>query len=100
MVAELTIALEEGFDDTHVVVAVNGVPQLDDLRVTSRPQIGLAKTITVDVTDGPVTVDVTLPDDGISERIELAVPETTHLGVSKSDGTIAHRVSDRPFGYV
>ncbi len=97
--AQLTIALEEGFDDTHVVVRVNGVSQLDDPSISTRPQIGLARSLTVEVPDGPVTVDVELPELSLGQRIDLDVRNGPHLGLSISGGTLTHRVSEEPFRY-
>lgn len=96
---QLTIALEEGFEGTHVVLHVNGVRQLDDANVTTRPQIGLARTMTVDVSDGPVQVDIELPERALARRIELEAGTGSHLGLSISDGNLTHRISEEPFRY-
>ena len=96
---KLTIALEEGFASVHVVVSVNGEVRFERADVTTRLQIGLADTVEIDVDEGPATVQLSLPDEGRSNRIDLRIEGDTYIGFSVEADRITHRVSDRPFGY-
>lgn len=67
---ELTIALEEGFEGQHVVVAVDGEVVLDDPEVRTRRQIGLARSVPVPLPEGDHVIGVRV--DGV-ERLSVRV---------------------------
>jgi hypothetical protein len=94
------IALEEGFVNDRVSVAIDGkeVFQADDVK--TRTQIGLARTFEVDVPAGRVRVQISLPSKNVAQSIDLDVSEKLYLALSvTAQGGIEHRVSSEPFGY-
>lgn len=98
--ANLHIALQEGFDNEAVVIRVNGKDVFNKQDVRTRLQIGLADSFEVEVEDGPATVEILLPEKNLTKEIQTLVPQEPHLGVSLVAGEIKHRASETPFGYV
>jgi hypothetical protein len=98
--AVLHLALEEGFEDDDVVIAVDGEEALRAEAVRTRMQTGLARAGDVPVPDGRHTV--TVQARGASASIDVDVAGELYLGVSlsRSGDAIEHRVSREPFGYV
>ena len=97
--AALHVALEEGFEDDEVVVAVDGEELLRQ-SLSTRMQLGLAKAVDAPVEPGPHTVAVSAR--GVSAEIAVEVEDELYLGISlsRSGDAIEHRVSPQPFGYV
>ena len=62
---ELAVVLEEGFDDDDVAVRVGDEIAFSE-RVTTRPQIGVARRFTVDVPTGPVMLNVEVASRGLA----------------------------------
>jgi hypothetical protein len=98
--AQLHIALQEGFEDTTVVIRVAGREAFNKDHVNTKLQIGLADSFDVAVESGSVSIEVELPSRSLSKSIELQVPEAIYLGVSVISGRIEYKVSAQPFGYV
>jgi hypothetical protein len=97
--AVLHLALEEGFDDDEVVVAVDGKEVVRANSVSTRMQIGLAQATDVPVDPGRHTVAVSAR--GTTAQIEIDVEDELRLGISLGrSGELEHRVSREPFGYV
>lgn len=97
MSAKLTVALEEGFYEEHVVVAINGRVHYDAEKVTTRLQIGRADFFETEVEPGDVTITVSVPEQGISEDIPEKVHDELAIGISLDEGKIIHRRT--PFQY-
>jgi len=57
----LHIAFQEGFADDTVVIRVNGKEVFRKASVKTRTQIGYAGSFEVNVQEGSVNVEVTLP---------------------------------------
>ena len=94
--ASLTIALTDGFTGQAVVVRVDGRVVLDEERVRTRPQIGLAREIAVPVGDSAQhTVAVILPADGIEGSLTVDAAVTPAVLVAVREGAIEMRTADR-----
>lgn len=90
----LHIALQEGFFEARVVVAVDGTRH-EFHGLTTRMQIGLAETLDLEVSAGLHSVTVQLPDHRQRESIEVDVDGEHYLGVDvAADGTIAFSQPD------
>jgi hypothetical protein len=95
----LGIDLQEGFEGTLVAIRVNGDEVYRKDGVRTRKLLGYADALQVQVPVGPITVEVDLPREGMSSRLELDVRKDLYLGLSIRSGRIEHVVSERPFGY-
>ncbi len=93
----LTLHLQDGFDDDEVVVSVNGhvVRRLE--HVTTRLLLGLAETLDLDVPSPRCRLDVDLPRRGLQAEADVAAP--AHVGASVCFGHLTLLVRDEPFGY-
>jgi hypothetical protein len=99
-VGVLNIALEEGFEQDAVVVVVNGQEVFDGTDVSTRMQIGLADSFEVPIETDEAIVEVDVPSQGVTGRLETTVADRMHLGVSLQEGEIVFRTSKEPFGYL
>jgi hypothetical protein len=96
----VTVDLQEGFDKDRVVLRIAAQTVFDEPAVSTRRQLGLARTIALDGAPG-ATLIVELPDKGLSERIELGSADPIFIGVNlERDGRLSHRISGEAFGYV
>lgn len=95
----LAIALEDGFDDDHVIVRVDSQVVLDTEHVSTRYQIGLAKMFEVPVNPDEVRVEVRLPDRGMVGETKMNVAHSPNLRVSVESGEVAFNASDAPLFY-
>lgn len=99
--AILSIALQEGFEDVLVVITVNDQEVYRNSEVATRLQIGLADSLEVEVAEGPVTVEIALPDKHLAKELHFELTGTLYLGVSLSpEGEVDDRTSATPFGYL
>ena len=97
----LHTALQEGFTGDEVILRIDGREVFHKTGVKTRLQIGLAATHEVQVTQGPVSLEVELPGRRLTQTLPLNVSDDTYLGVSLEPvGTLRHVVSREPFGYV
>jgi hypothetical protein len=97
----LRIDLQDGFKD-DVVVLFSGDEELLRLEaVTSRYQIGLARSETIDLPDSLVTLEINVPTRRIAMELKLDTAETGYLAVSIDEtGALACRASCEPFYYM
>ena len=94
------IALEEGFTNDQVSIAIDGKEVFRADRVKTRMQIGLAHAFDVDVPQGPVRVQINLPSKNVAQSIDLEVTQELYLAVSVTQqGRVEHRISNEPSGY-
>lgn len=100
--ALLCIDLQEGFSGDTVVVLVNGIEVFRKTDVKTKYQIGWTYiSEKVDVEEGPVNVEISVPLRNLSESIILQVSNHLYLGISVTqDGRISCRISKEPFGYL
>jgi len=97
---KLSIALEEGFLGDRVLIRVGGhlLAELEDL--STRVQIGLARTVEVELPDGERALSIELPDKGVSATVALDDNPPAYIGVSVADGdALTVRSGEAPPGY-
>ena len=97
----LHVHLQDGFLNQRVTLSVDGRVACEKPNVRTKPQLGLAATVELEVPEGAITVEVRLPDSGQSHTVALDAAATPFLGVSLGeDGSLTHKLSDTTFGYV
>ena len=96
----LHIALQDGFDDDHVLVRVNGREVFARHGVSTRRQIGLAESFEASLEDDVAQLEVGIPARRISGSWEIDAREYPFVGVSINEGRLSLRGSRQPFGYV
>jgi hypothetical protein len=95
----LHVALQEGFGGEPVAVSVNDreLFRKDDVR--TRTQIGRADSFELTVPAGDARIGVTAR--GTTTQIPVSLSADLYVGVSLTpEGTIVHKQSTEPFGYV
>src|SRR6188508_1976768 len=75
----LRVHLLEGFAHDTVVVRVDGTEVHRASEVSTRQQIGLARSIEVDVAREPVDVQVELPDKNLTGTARVARFDEQHV---------------------
>lgn len=96
----ITIDLRDGFVRDAVIIRVDGREVYRDDAVSTRMQIGLAKSLTVQAA-GPVAVEIEMPRRALSASIAVDATAPRHLGISiDRDGRIRQEISDTPFRYL
>jgi hypothetical protein len=83
-----------------VVLRVNGVEAYHKENVNTRHQIGYADSLELNIEEGPVEIEVSLPLKDLSETIVLQVFAPVYVGISTSNAELNYQVSDEPFGYL
>jgi hypothetical protein len=98
--AEVTVALQEGFFDDTVVVRHAGrdLARRDGLR--TRMQIGLADELTLDLPPGPIAIEIALPEKDIAAIVQLPDERPLWIGVNLEEGGLIIRVAREAFGYL
>jgi len=96
---QLRIALHDGFDGDTVVITVNGTQVFRREGVSTDYRVSLAGQHEVTVDEGPVMVEVALPERQISSSENLAMTGDLSLGVSLEGTDIRFRQSSERFGY-
>lgn len=96
---KLGIDLQDGFDGDEVIVTVNGSELLHQMGVSTKGILGLADSSELEVEDGPLTVEIEIPNRGIAERLNLDGTSIAYLGVSVADDKLRTFVAREPFGY-
>ena len=97
--SSIRIALQDGFEDDSVVVKVNGKEVFKQESIKTKRQIGKAASFEVEVEEGSVNVEVSLPLKNLSDIIAVKVSDKVFLGVSVVENKIEHKVSSEPFRY-
>jgi hypothetical protein len=96
----LHIALQDGFTGDTVVINVNSKLVFEKKNVRTRTQIGLADSFETEVEEGSVSIEVKIPEKGLSEKYDLQFTTATYVGVSIDDHQIKFKISQQPFGYL
>jgi hypothetical protein len=98
----ITIDFQEGFKDDEIIVYENKkkVFQTDD-NVSTRMQIGLAKSVQLDTKNKKANIKVEIPSRNISETKEVELTDDLRIGVSLTeDNKLEWKFSDAPFMYM
>ena len=98
--ATVKLFLEEGFDKDHVVVTAGGNVVADELQVSTRYQIGLARQLDLCLAGDEDEMVVSLPERGLEAKLPISngVPETLRVSVSQ-DGSHIELSTAAPLGY-
>lgn len=98
--AKLSLSLEEGFEDDHVVVTVGGRSVLDARGVSTRYQISLACLEEIELADGEDELFIALPERGLEARVQLGPTPPNHVRASVSrDGRSIETSTEDPIGF-
>ena len=98
--SNLTIDLQNGFEDDTVLIKVNGAEVFRATKVSTRYQIGLARSVKLDAAEARSAIEVILPERALSKSVELDTTTPVYLGISLTpEREITHRVSSGPFLY-
>lgn len=82
------VALKDGFDGDTVVVSIDGVTAYRGEHVTTRTQISHAADMQLEVPDGPFTLEVEVPTQGVSQALPLDPSAHPNVALSLLDGRI------------
>ena len=97
---KLGIHLQHGFNDDEVVVTINGEERLRRQGVRTKRMLGVAEHTKVDVDEGPLSIDVSVPSRNLEQHVDLHCAADLFLGLSiTADGTIRAITRDKQFGY-
>lgn len=84
----LHLVLEDGFEGDTVVIRADGRELFREDDVTTRTQISHAGDAQVEVPEGLVTLEVEVPTQGVSDRVEVDAAATPVVGLSLREGRI------------
>lgn len=98
--SELTIDLQNGFEDDTVLIKVNGAEVFQATKVSTRYQIGLARSVKLHAVEARSVIEIILPERVLSKSVDLDTSSPVYLGVSMTpEREITHRISSGPFLY-
>ena len=99
--AEITIDLQDGFMDDTVAVSAGGREVVREQGVTTRFQIGMAKSLQVAVPEGAEVLEVEVPTKGERATVPIDLSKPVFVGVSlTTEGQLDFTVQEQPFGYM
>jgi hypothetical protein len=99
--AQITVDLQDGFKDDTVTVSAGGREVMREEGVTTRFQIGMARSLQVAVPEGEVTLEVEVSTKNASATIAIDTSKPVFVGVSlTTEGELEIRVQERLFGYM
>lgn len=100
--AQLSVSLEDGFAQDHVLVRVDGATAFEGTDVTTSMQTGLAVAVQVDTADAAdadtadtCRLEVQLPDRGMSGAVDIDPSRTPFVRVSVISGEVAVATTDQ-----
>jgi hypothetical protein len=98
---EIPIDLQDGFKDDTVVISVEGRELLRDEAVSTRFQIGRAKSVKLQVPEGRTELTVEVPTRNLRGTATVDTTKPVFVGISlTTQGKLQIRVQDQPFGYL
>jgi hypothetical protein len=98
-VGKLRIYLEEGFLNDSVVIIVNNTEIYQKQAVTTHRVLGLADSVSIDISEEGLNIEVIFRNRSISKSIFLNNYNTLSLAVSIKENEIIYRTSKKPFAY-
>jgi hypothetical protein len=99
--AEITVDLQDGFMDDTVAISAGGREVMRAEGVTTRFQIGMARSLQVAVPEGEVTLEVEVATKNTSAIVAIDTSKPVFVGVSlTTEGELEIRVQERLFGYM
>ena len=97
----VTVDLQDGFMEDTVVISADGREVAREAGVSTRFQIGKAKSVQIAVPEGEVALDVEVPTKNERASVPIDTSKPVFVGVSlTTEGELEIRVQDRPFGYI
>jgi hypothetical protein len=98
---KVTFNLQEGFKDDTVIISNKNKKFFEADDVSTRTQIGLAKSFETEVSNGKIKVKVLIPTRDIEEEKEIDLTANSHIGISIADGEkLEWKMSEMPFMYM
>jgi hypothetical protein len=98
---EIAVDLQDGFIDDTLSISAGGRELFREEGLNTRFQIGLAKSIRLEVPAGRATLTVDVPTKGASTTVPIDTSEPVFVGISVTkDGKVDVKVQTRPFGYL
>jgi hypothetical protein len=98
---EITVDLQDGFMDDTVAVSCAGREVVREQGVTTRFQIGMARSLQANVPEGARELQVEVPTKGERATVAIDPSKPVFVGVSlTTEGQLEIRVQERPFGYM
>jgi hypothetical protein len=92
---QLKVALQDGFDGDSVLIRVDGAEAYRGEQITTRTQISHAADTEIDVPDGPFTLEVDVPTQGVSETFQLDPHAQPNVALSVLDGQLVAAYPER-----
>jgi hypothetical protein len=96
----LKVDLQDGFAGDLVIAKVNDNEVFRKEGITTRLTLGLADSFEVDIAEGKIKIDVTLPMKDVFGTILLEMSGPVFLGVSVEDHRISFKRSEVMFFYL
>lgn len=98
---KVAIDLQEGFENDEVLIFDKEKKIFQSENVKTRTQIGLAKSVEVELSGEKAHLRVEIPSRNISEKKEIELTENLHIAVSVTeDDKLDWRMSESPFYYM
>jgi hypothetical protein len=98
---DVAIDLQDGFKNDTVVIRADGRELRREEAVSTRFQIGKAKSATLALPEGDVTLEVEVPTRNQRATVPIDTSKPTFVGISlTTEGRLEVRVQEQPFGYM
>jgi hypothetical protein len=99
---KVTVDLRDGFYRDEVILSVPGGAVLArESGVTTRTQIGFARSIELPLPAAATRIRLEIPARGMQRDIDLPPARPLWIGISlRDDGEIEARIQQEPFGYL
>jgi len=99
--AAITVDLQDGFMDDTVAVSAGGTEVMREEGVTTRFQIGMAKSMQIELPEGRATLTVEVPTKNQRATVPIDTSRPVFVGISlTTEGALDVRVQEQPFGYM
>lgn len=96
----LQIDLQDGFNGDSVSLSVNGAQVLNESGLSTRQQVGVARSVQTEVDTATAVVELRVMNRNIHQRTEIPMNVDQYVGLSVGPGNSVREVRrDRPFEY-
>ena len=97
--AKLGLHLQDGFSGDEIVIKINGEERMRREKVSTRRVLGLAEHAELDVEDGPLAIEVSMPARGLEKRVDLEASGEAYVGISLAGDDLRVITRKTPFAY-
>ena len=98
---EIAVDLQDGFINDTVSISAGGRELLREEGVSTRFQIGLAKSVRIEVPEGRTTLRIEVPTKGANTTVPIDTSQPVFLGISLTkEHKLDVKVQSRPYGYL